>query len=79
MCRHGFHGLNYAYIAARLLLGEAAQGRVVVAQLAAKREGQVRMPIPTPIVWKSRVPIPSVSAPVATPHSGKGHPSGRFT
>jgi len=35
MRRYGFHGLNYAYIASRLpsLLGEVAQGRVVVAHL----------------------------------------------
>ena len=33
--RYGFHGLNYAYIAAQLpaLLGAAAQGRIVVAHL----------------------------------------------
>ena len=35
--RYGFHGLNYAYIASRLpsLLGEIAQGRIVVAHLGA--------------------------------------------
>ncbi|MEQ1583722.1 MAG: acetate kinase [Candidatus Nitrotoga sp.] len=35
--RYGFHGLNYAYIASKLpsLLGEAAQGRIVVAHLGA--------------------------------------------
>lgn len=33
--RYGFHGLNYAHVAGRLheLLGEAAQGRIVVAHL----------------------------------------------
>jgi acetate kinase len=37
MRRYGFHGLNYACIAARLpgLLGEAARGRIVVAHLGA--------------------------------------------
>ena len=37
MRRYGFHGLNYAYVASQLpsLLGEAAQGRVVVAHLGA--------------------------------------------
>ncbi len=37
MRRYGFHGLNYAYIASRLpsLLGEIAQGRIVVAHLGA--------------------------------------------
>lgn len=35
--RYGFHGLNYAYIAAKLpsQLGEIAQGRIVVAHLGA--------------------------------------------
>jgi len=35
--RYGFHGLNYAYIASKLpsLLGEIAQGRIVVAHLGA--------------------------------------------
>jgi acetate kinase len=35
MRRYGFHGLNYAYIASQLpsLLGERAQGRIVVAHL----------------------------------------------
>lgn len=35
--RYGFHGLNYAYIAARLpeLLGELAHGRIVAAHLGA--------------------------------------------
>ena len=37
MRRYGFHGLNYAYIAKQLpaLLGDAAQGRIVVAHLGA--------------------------------------------
>lgn len=37
MRRYGFHGLNYTYIASRLpsLLGEIAQGRIVVAHLGA--------------------------------------------
>ncbi len=37
MRRYGFHGLNYACIAARLpaLLGQAAQGRIVAAHLGA--------------------------------------------
>ncbi len=37
MRRYGFHGLNYAHIAATLpsLLGELAQGRIVVAHLGA--------------------------------------------
>lgn len=37
MRRYGFHGLNYAYIATQLptLLGDAAQGRIVVAHLGA--------------------------------------------
>lgn len=37
MRRYGFHGLNYAYIAAQLpaLLGAAAHGRIVVAHLGA--------------------------------------------
>lgn len=37
MRRYGFHGLNYAYIASQLpsLLGDVAQGRVVVAHLGA--------------------------------------------
>ena len=37
MRRYGFHGLNYAYIAAQLpsWLGDVAQGRVVVAHLGA--------------------------------------------
>lgn len=37
MRRYGFHGLNYAYIATQLpdLLGEAAQGRIVIAHLGA--------------------------------------------
>ena len=37
MRRYGFHGLNYAFIAARLpaLLGKAARGRIVAAHLGA--------------------------------------------
>ncbi|MFA6201585.1 MAG: acetate kinase [Gallionella sp.] len=35
LCRFGFHGLNYAYIASRLpeLLGQTARGNVVIAHL----------------------------------------------
>jgi len=35
LCRFGFHGLNYAYIASRLpeLLGETARGNIVIAHL----------------------------------------------